>query len=71
MPDEHALLREILETLGESDPATFRGAIRRYPPGVIRTALDRTRRMKTVRKNRTAVFRFLLPRIAKEPPSLN
>jgi hypothetical protein len=61
------LLQEILDTLGESDPTTFRGAVRSYSPDVIRTALDRIRRMQTIRKNRTALFRFLLPRIAKEP----
>ena len=71
-PDtEAALLTEILETLGESDPTTFRGAVSSYPPGVIRTALGRVRRMKHIRKNRTAAFRFLLPRIAKESSSSN
>lgn len=67
--DEEALLKEILATLGESDPTTFRGALRSYSPGVIRLALERVRRNPTIRKNRTALFRFLLPRIAKEPPS--
>jgi hypothetical protein len=66
--DEHeALLQEILDTLGETDPTTFRGAIRSYPPGVVRTALARIRKMKHIQKNPTAVFRFLLPRIAQEP----
>ena len=69
--EDKALLKEILETLGESDPTTFRGAIRSYPAAVIRTALDRVRRMPTIRKNRTALFRYLLPRLAKEPPSIN
>lgn len=64
---EETLLREILDTLGETDPTTFRGAIRSYPPGVIRTALARVRKMKNIQKNPTAVFRFLLPRIANEP----
>jgi len=69
-PDTAAsLLSEILETLGESDPTTFRGAISSYPPGVIRTTLDRVQRMKHIRKNRTALFRYLLPRIAKESSS--
>lgn len=67
--DEEALLKEILATLGESDPTTFRGALRSYSPGVIRLALERVRRNPTIRKNRTALFRYLLPRIAKEPPS--
>lgn len=66
-PESQALLQEILDTLGETDPTTFRGAIRSYPPGVIRTALARIRRMKNIQKNPTAVFRFLLPRIANEP----
>ncbi|MCC6348397.1 MAG: hypothetical protein IT347_02265 [Candidatus Eisenbacteria bacterium] len=69
--DQEALLREILTTLGETDPTTFRGAVEYYAPAVIRKALDRVRRMHSVRKNRTALFRFLLPRIAKEPPSAN
>src|SRR6185295_4040343 len=64
--ESNPLLKEILEMLGESDPTTFRGAIDNYPPHVIRTALARVRRLKTIHKNRTAAFRFLLPRIAKE-----
>ncbi len=67
--DDEALLKEILATLGESDPTTFRGALRSYTPGVIRLALERVRRNPTIRKNRTALFRYLLPRIAKEPTS--
>lgn len=65
------LLQEILDTLGETDPTTFRGAIRSYAPGVIRTALARIRKMKNIQKNPTAVFRFLLPRIANEPAFKN
>lgn len=69
-PDELAahdgLLHEILEVLGEDDPASFRKAVDLYAPHVIRTALDRVRRAKNIRKNRTALFRHLLPRIAKE-----
>lgn len=65
--EPEALLQEILDTLGETDPTTFRGAIRSYPPGVIRTTLARIRKMKNIQKNPTAVFRFLLPRIASEP----
>jgi hypothetical protein len=65
--EREALLQEILDTLGETDPTTFRGAIRSYPPGVIRTALARIRKMRNIQKNPTAVFRFLLPRIASEP----
>lgn len=64
------LLREILETLGESDPTTFRGALHSYSPVVIRAALARVRRTRMIRKNRTAVFRYLLPRIAKEHPPI-
>jgi hypothetical protein len=65
--ESESLLQEILQTLGESDPTTFRGALRNYPPGVIRTALARIRKMRNIQKNPTAVFRFLLPRIANEP----
>jgi hypothetical protein len=68
-PDELAadggLLHEILETLGETDPQSFRKAIENYSPHVIRTALSRVRRAKSIRKNRTALFRHLLPRIAQ------
>jgi hypothetical protein len=64
---DEALLREVLDTLGETDPTTFRGALRAYSPGIIRTALARIRGMKHIQKNPTAVFRFLLPRIANEP----
>jgi hypothetical protein len=63
------LLHEILEVLGEEDPASFRKAIELYAPHVIRLALDRVRRAKSIRKSRTALFRHLLPRIAKESHS--
>lgn len=65
--EEGALLKEILETLGEDDPTTFRGAIRNYSPEVIRLTLERIRRMPSIRKSRTALFRYLLPRINQEP----
>ena len=68
---EDALLREILQTLGEQDPASFRGALRRFSPKVIRTALERVRRAKAVRTNRTALFRYLLPRLANELRSIH
>jgi hypothetical protein len=61
-PDK--LLAEILETLGESDPASFRGAVRNFSPELIRATLTRVRAMK-ITKNRTAAFRYLLPRIAR------
>jgi len=66
-PLDESLLQEVLATLGETDPTTFRGAIRSYAPEIIRKALERIRRIPSVRKNRTALFRYLLPRIAKEP----
>lgn len=69
--EAEALLSEILATLGESDPTTFRGALRAYSPIIIRTTLARIRKMKHVRKSRTALFRFLLPRIGREPNSNN
>jgi hypothetical protein len=58
------LLREILETLGETDAASFEKAVELYSPHVIRTALDRVRRARGIRKSRTALFRHLLPRLA-------
>jgi len=62
--DEAVLLREILETLGETDPATFEGAVRNFPADVIRKALDRVRRTRSLRKNRTALFRYLLTKLS-------
>lgn len=59
-----ALLREILDTLGETDPTTFEGAIRNFSPEVIRKALDRVRRTRSLRKNRTALFRYLLTKLS-------
>ena len=58
------LLREILETLGETDGTSFEKAVELYSPHVIRTALDRVRRARGIRKSRTALFRHLLPRLA-------
>lgn len=58
------LLREILETLRETDAASFEKAVELYSPHVIRTALDRVRRARGIRKSRTALFRHLLPRLA-------
>jgi hypothetical protein len=60
---DSALMREILETLGETDPSTFDGAIKNFPPEVIRKALDRVRRTRSLRKNRTALFRYLLTKL--------
>ncbi|MCC6653004.1 MAG: hypothetical protein IT348_17755 [Candidatus Eisenbacteria bacterium] len=59
------LLEEILETLGESDGASFSKAVELYSPHVIRLALDRVRRARGIRKSRTALFRHLLPRLAR------
>jgi hypothetical protein len=58
-----ALMREILETLGETDPTSFEGAIKNFSPDVIRKALDRVRRTRSLRKNRTALFRYLLTKL--------
>jgi hypothetical protein len=58
-----ALLDEILETLGETDPTSFEGAVKNFAPEVIRKALDRVRRTKSLRKNRTALFRYLLTKL--------
>lgn len=59
-----ALLREILDTLGETDPTSFEGAIKNFPADVIRKALDRVRRTRSLRKNRTALFRYLLTKLS-------
>ena len=61
---DDALMREILETLGESDPTSFEGAIKNFPAEVIRKALDRVRRTRSLRKNRTALFRYLLTKLS-------
>src|SRR5262249_26134762 len=60
------LLREILETVGESDPATFRGVLTHYTPADIRMVLDRVRRTppEKVRKSKTALFRYLLTKLS-------
>jgi len=62
--NDDALLREILETLGETDPTSFEGAIKNFAPDVIRKALDRVRRTRSLRKNRTALFRYLLTKLS-------
>jgi hypothetical protein len=56
------LLREILETLGESDPTTFRGVLEHYSASTIRSVLDRVKAtpQEKLRKSRTALFRYLL-----------
>ena len=61
---DDALMREILETLGETDPTSFEGAIKNFPPDVIRKALDRVRRTRSLRKNPTALFRYLLTKLS-------
>lgn len=61
---DDALLREILDTLGETDPTSFEGAIKNFAPEVIRKALDRVRRTRSLRKNRTALFRYLLTKLS-------
>jgi hypothetical protein len=63
-PADAALLGEILDTLGETDPTTFEGAIKNFAPDVIRKALDRVRRTRSLRKNRTALFRYLLTKLS-------
>lgn len=60
------LLKEILETLGETEAASFTKAVELYSPKVIRTALARVRRAEHIRTSRTALFRHLLPILAKE-----
>jgi hypothetical protein len=56
------LLQEILATVGESDPTTFRGVLDHYSPASIHAALRRVKATspKKIRKSRTALFRHLL-----------
>jgi hypothetical protein len=61
---DDALLREILDTLGETDPTSFEGAVTNFSADVIRKALDRVRHTKSLRKNRTALFRYLLTKLS-------
>lgn len=63
-PPRDELLHEILDTLGTSDPSTFQGAIERYRPEVIRRALERVRQTRSIRKNRIALFRYLLTKLS-------
>jgi len=65
-PIDKELLQEILETVGETDGKSFEKAVELYSPHVIRLALDRVRRTKGIRKSRTALFRHLLPRLARD-----
>jgi hypothetical protein len=64
-PVDPELMREVLETLGESDPATFTGALEHYAPAIIRKALERVRAAGSIRTSRTALFRYLLPKLGK------
>ena len=64
--EHQELVREILGTLGETDAASFEKAVELYSPSIIRAALLRVRRAQDIRKSRTALFRHLLPRIARE-----
>ena len=61
---DDSLMREILKTLGESDPTSFEGAIKNFSPDVIRKALERVRRTRSLRKNPTALFRYLLTKLS-------
>lgn len=63
-PIDQALLAEILETLGETDGKSFEKAVELYSPHVIRKALERVRQAKGIRKNPTALFRYLLTKLA-------
>jgi hypothetical protein len=58
------LLAEILDVLGETDGSHFTKVIELYSPHVIRAALERVRRTRNIRKNRTALFRYLLTTIS-------
>ena len=43
---------------------SFEGAVTNFAPEVIRQALDRVRKAKSLRTNRTALFRFLLTKLS-------
>lgn len=62
-----ALLQDILATLGETDPTTFRGVLQHYAIKHIRTVLDRIRATppEKFRKSKTALFRYLLAKTKK------
>jgi hypothetical protein len=60
------LLKDVLGVLGEVDAEPFRRAVELYPAHTIRLTLDRVRKAHRIQKSRTALFRYLLPRIAKE-----
>jgi hypothetical protein len=63
------LLREILDTLGESDPEPFRRVLERFSPAVVRQALARVRaaRPDQIRKSKIALFRYLLVKLSRPP----
>lgn len=60
------LMQEILDTLGENDPAPFQKIFDHYPNGIIRQALDRVRTATKIHKNPTALFRYLLVKLASK-----
>lgn len=58
------LLREVLEKLDDdADPIEMRQLVERHPPDVIRRALRRVEGTPQIRKSKTALFRYLLPRV--------
>ena len=63
-----SLLQEILGTLGETDPESFRKVLQHYDPSTIRQALERVRSTPPdrVRKNKTALFRYLLGKLTND-----
>lgn len=65
---EGSLLHEILVTLGETDPESFRKVLQHYNPSTIRQALERVRSTPPdrVRKNKTALFRYLLGKLTND-----
>ena len=64
---EDALLQEILVTLGETDPTTFRGAVKNYAPAVIRRTLDRVRRNPAIFRSKAAASRACTSRWSSSP----
>lgn len=59
-----ALLAEVLETLDDdADPVEIHQLMEQHPPEAVRRALRRVAGTPQIRKSKTALFRYLLPRV--------
>jgi hypothetical protein len=61
---------EVAEVIGASDAETIRDLLPRYPEALIREALARVQRTPShrIRKNRLALFRYLLTSLTTDSP---